>query len=120
MERRNLILGLSALTVSSLALIVVSFLIRSLSSAAVLWVLVWAGVESLLGFYSLSWGLKKSNKLFFSVFAGGSLLRLVSIGFVAGLMCWLRVSPTLPLLSLVFAYFFLSLVQLPFFNYGLR
>ena len=84
------------------------------------WVIVWAGAESLAAFYGLNWAMTRSNRVFFSLFGGGVLLRLVSIGVVAYLTHLFNVSPTIPLLSLVFAYFLLSIVQLPFFNYGLR
>jgi len=81
---------------------------------------LWAGGESLLAFYGLSWSLSRSNRAFFSVFAGGSLFRLATIGIAAWWLTAAHIPPAVPLLSLVAAYFFLSLVQIPFLTHELR
>ena len=85
-----------------------------------LWILAWAGGESLISFYGLNWGIGRSNRAFFTLFVGGSLIRLVSLGVVAYIVTVLGVPPAAPLLSLVLAYFILSLVQLPFLTHELR
>src|SRR5512141_2566435 len=100
--------GLSALGLTTLVLIACSVWVPEPLAAATRWVLVWAGLEGLLGFYGLTWGLSKSNKSFYSIFAWGSLLRLLSIGITAWLLVSFRIPPTVPLISLVFAYFVLS------------
>ena len=114
MNHRSRHLGLSAIALSSFLLISLSLFFRPSLPSVTTWILVWAAIESLAAFYGLSWSLQRSNKAFFSMFAGGSMLRLVSIGVVAWLMTTLQIPPALPLLSLVFAYFLLSLVQFPF------
>lgn len=120
MIQKNQILGLSALAFTSLLLISLAALFRSAIPGPTLWVLVWAGSESLLAFFGLSWSLSRSNRVFFSMFAGGTLLRLVSIGVAAYVLSVLKAPPTIPLLSLVLAYFLLSIVQMPFLKYELR
>ncbi|OGR89533.1 MAG: hypothetical protein A2992_03785 [Elusimicrobia bacterium RIFCSPLOWO2_01_FULL_59_12] len=114
MPRRNQVLGLSLLTFTSLLLIALAVLWGPAVSAATVWALVWAGSESLLAFFSLSWSLGRSNRVFLSMFAGGALVRLISIGVATYVLTALKMSPTVPLLSLVFAYFLLSLLQMPF------
>ena len=120
MTHRNLIPGLSALAATTLLLLGISWLFQSQIPGATFWVLIWAGAEGLLAFSGLRWSLGRSNTAFFSMFAGGSLLRLVSIGVAAWILTVAHVAPTVPLLSLVLAYFLLSLVQIPFLTHGLR
>ena len=75
-------------------------------------------MEGLLSFYGISWGLERSNRTFYSIFGGGFLLRLISLGVLAYVVVSMRLSPTLPFLTLAAAYFILSLVQLPFISHG--
>ncbi len=117
-QSRNKRLGLSSLLAASLLLLGIAFLWDLPRAAA--WVLVWAGVESLLAFYGVSWGLERSNQIFLSIFFGGMLLRLVSIGVVAALLTLWSIPPVIPLVSLVAGYFILSMVQIPFLDTGLR
>ena len=120
MIHRNQIQGFSALVACTLLLLFLARLTHLASSPIVLWVLVWAGMESLMSFYGISWGLERSNRVFFSIFGGGFIVRLVSLGVLAYTSIQLSISPTLPLLSLAAAYFILSIVQLPFIVYGLH
>jgi hypothetical protein len=120
MIHRKQILGLSALTLTTLLLIGCSWLLPFDHSKVLFWVLFWAGLESVLAYSGLNWSLSKSNKVFFSFFAGGSLLRLLSIGVTSWALTVSHVSPTVPLLALVLSYFLLSLIQLPFLSHGLR
>jgi hypothetical protein len=84
------------------------------------WIVVWAAMESLANFCGLSWAFGQSDTVFYSMFAGGILFRLASIGVITALLCTCHVPIMVPLLTLVFLYFSLSLVQLPFLTYGLR
>jgi hypothetical protein len=118
--RKSQIQGLSALAATSLALIGIGWLAGLGVPGATLWVLVWAGCESLLAFYSLSWSMPRSNRAFFSLFVGGALFRLISLGVAAWILIAAKISPAIPLLSLAAAYFILSIVQLPFLSHELR
>lgn len=118
LQSRNKLLGLSALLTASFLLLGCSVFFKLPAAAA--WVLVWAGFESVAAFLGVTWGLERSNKIFLSLFFGGMLLRLVSIGVAAAVLVQLQISPAVPLLTLVGGYFLLSLVQLPFLNHELR
>jgi hypothetical protein len=116
MNHRNRALGLSALAIASAVLMVAARFFQPALTPLTFWVVAWAGFESLAAFYGLSWSMGRSNRAFFSVFGAGALVRLGSIGVVALIVTWMRVSPVAPLLSLVFSYFFLSLIQIPFIS----
>jgi hypothetical protein len=120
MNHRKQVQGLSALALTSLLLLLAVRWLHLESPGITMGVLLWAAGESLISFYGLSWGLNKSSTTFFTIFAGGALVRLISLGIVALIVSVLHVPPATPLLSLVAAYFVLSIVQLPFFNYELR
>ena len=120
MIRRNQIQGLSAIVFSTLLFLFLAQGFSTPTATVMTWVLAWAGAESLLSFYGLSWSLERSNKEFFSIFGGGFLVRLISLGVLAYVVASMRVSPALPLLTLAAAYFLLSLVQLPFITHGLH
>jgi hypothetical protein len=78
---RNLLKGILAMAgLSALAAGVVHAL--ALPRPAV-WAVWLAAAVSLSGFGALSWAFKKSNVVFFSVFGGGYLLRLVLFGVFA-------------------------------------
>jgi hypothetical protein len=117
---RNRLQGLSAIIAGSLLLVLVSWKAGLGVPGATLWVLLWAGFESVIAFCSLSWSLPRSNRAFFSFFVGGSLFRLLSLGVVAWILVAVKAPPAVPLLALVCAYFLLSLVQLPFLTHELR
>jgi hypothetical protein len=119
MKHRHQILGLSAILSSTILLVFITRAVAPKFSFLTQWILVWAAFESTLNFYGLNWGLGRSNRAFFSVFAGGSLVRLISLGVLTYILVALRISPAVPLLSLVAAYFILSIVQLPFISNGL-
>jgi len=89
------------------------------ATTATQWVVLWAGIEGLLGFYTLSWAFRKSDNIFYSFFLGGTLFRLVSLGIITGLLYVNNVPLLIPLLSLVSLYFVFSLLQVPFITYGL-
>ena|ERR1017187_8241487 len=74
-----------------------------------------AGLQSMTVFSALLWALSKSNTLFFSIFVGDALLRLAVLGLAVYVLASRQMAFTVPLLSLGFAYLFLSLVQIPFF-----
>jgi len=74
------------------------------------------GIQSMAAFWALLWALPKSNSAFFSIFVGDALLRLIGLGLAT---CWLwsrHLPYTGPLLTLAFAYLFLSMIQIPFFH----
>jgi hypothetical protein len=120
MISRKQILGLSTIfTLTCLAVIISRVLIPKVPTLTS-WILVWAGLESLVNFYGINWGLKRSNRAFFSIFFGGTLLRLLSLGILTSILIGLHIPPTIPLISLVAAYFLFSIVQLPFISYGLH
>ena len=87
---------------------------QNLLSQPILWVLVWATFEALAMFALLRWALTRPVKIFYSIFAGGTLLRLASLLAVALLLNSLHIAPAAPLLALVFTYFVYSLIQIPF------
>jgi hypothetical protein len=113
-ETRTLLLGLSTLTGISVVLIVLAKILQPTIPEATMWVLIWAGIESLLAFRGLNWGLERSDRAFLSVFFGGTLLRLFSLGLIASFLVALQIPPAIPLISLVSAYFVLSMAQIPF------
>lgn len=118
MARRNQ--GLSALLAISIVLMGLVHGMAPGAPRAVLWVLGWACLESLGAFYSVTWALRRPDKVFYPVFFGGVFLRLLSIGIVAHLLNACRAPLAAPLLTLALGYFLLSLVQLPFYSYGFR
>jgi hypothetical protein len=114
MSQRSLIQGLVSLTFATLSFIaIVKYLHPSVSNAT-LWVIGFAGLESLIAFSGLRWSLSRSSKSFLITFFGGMLVRLASLGIVTLILAKLQISPTAPLLGLVGAYFLLSLIQMPF------
>ena len=90
-----------------------------IAPAVTQWIVVWAAVESLAAFYSLSWAFHKSDAIFYSCFVGGTLIRLSSMGVVAAFLYIHNIPLLIPLLSLGFLYFFFSLLQVPYIVYGL-
>ena len=87
--------------------------------AATQWIVIWAALESLAAFYSLSWAFRRSDSVFYACFFGGTLLRLASVGVIAAYLFIHQVPLLVPLLSLVLLYFFFSLLQVPFLTHGL-
>jgi hypothetical protein len=75
-----------------------------------------AGTESVLGFLLISGALERSDRFFYSVFAGEILVRLLLLGLFAALFNRLSVSAAAPLLTLVFTFFVCSLAQMPFLS----
>ena len=120
MIRRNQIQGLSVLALAAFLLFALARAFYPLIPAATQGVLVWAGLESLAAFCLLSGAMHRSNRAFYSIFAGGSLTRLLSLGVIAWRLDSHGASPVIPLLALVMAYFLFSLIQIPFFSHGLR
>src|SRR5262245_39714316 len=114
LPNRSKILGLSTLFAVSLLLLAAAYALQL--PRAAFWILIWVGAESLMAFYGLAWSLNRSNRTFLSIFFGGTLLRLVSIGIAAALLVTWQIPPAIPLLSLVTGYFVLSMVQLPFIS----
>lgn len=107
--------GLSALSAATALLFWVSFLMnRSHPSAAPTMILI-AGLQSMAVFSALLWAFSKPNTVFFSIFVGDALLRLAVLGLAVYVLASRHMAYTAPLLSLGAAYFFLSLVQIPFF-----
>ena len=90
-----------------------------IAPAATQWIVVWAAIESLSAFYSLCWAFHRSDSIFYSFFVGGTLFRLASLGMIAVLLYLQHIPLLIPLMSLVFLYFFFSLLQVPFITYGL-
>jgi hypothetical protein len=120
MISRNRILGLSTITFLTCLLVCLSRVLIPKAPSFTPWVLGWAGFESLINYYGISWGLKRSNRTFFSIFFGGTLLRLLSLGVLVAILMSLNIPPAIPLISLVVAYFLFSIIQLPFITYGLH
>ncbi len=81
------------------------------------WVQVMVGLaafEGVSGFLALSLAMRRSNRLFFSIFGGGILIRLILLALAAWVLHRWSSFVTLPLLSLVLVSFLASLIQLPF------
>lgn len=116
MIRKIQIQGLSVLALSSAGLLIAGTFMPAPVREPVLWVFGWAGLESLAAFFALTWGIERSNKAFYASYIGGALLRLASLGIAAACFWTLKIPPAIPLLSLVGAYFLLSMVQLPFYQ----
>lgn len=76
-----------------------------------------AGMASLLALASLWWAFNKSNTVFFSMFVGGILFRLVAFALF-GVWVYHGAAPLLArsMVTLVLAYLVLSLMELPFFS----
>ena len=106
--------GLSVLAIATIALFLISFLIKG-SPKAVSGVVLWAGLQSMVAFYGLLWALPRSNQAFFSVFVVDALIRMVSLGVITFFLYHFRIPFTIPLVSLAVVYLFLSLLQIPFF-----
>ncbi len=109
-----LLKGLSALTAVSLVLVAAASLVPIPIRIWVQGMILVASLEGLAGFWSLYIALSKSNKVFYTVFAGGMFVRLVMVGLAAAVLMHWAPSVTWPLLALVGTFFVLSMVQLPF------
>jgi uncharacterized membrane protein YhhN len=107
--------GLSALAIATAVLFCLSFLIKDLPKAVPA-IILWAGFQSMMGFYALLWALPKSNEAFFSIFVGEALLRVLSLGVIAFLLYHWGIGLTIPLITLATVYLFLSLLQIPYFH----
>lgn len=79
------------------------------------WIILAVGLQSMAAFWALLWALPKSNRAFFSVFAGDALLRSAGLGIATYWLLSNRLPPAPPLLTLAFSYLLFSLVQIPFF-----
>jgi hypothetical protein len=75
-----------------------------------------AGFQCLVGFWAITWAVQRSDKMFFSIFAGDALMRLVTILLTAWLLHQKQSPLTIPLLSLSGVYLLMSLIQIPFLN----
>ena len=111
--------GAGCIAVLSICFFILARAFYPLAPTATQWVVVWAALESLAAFYGLSWAFHRSDKIFYAIFLGGTLVRLASLGVVAALLYVHHVPFLVPLLSLVFLYFIFSLLQVPFITYGL-
>jgi hypothetical protein len=116
---RNALQGTGFIAVLSAGFFALARHFYPIAPAATQWIVVWAAMESLASFYSLSWAFRKSDKIFFSFFVGGSVFRLASLGVIAALLYVYHVPLMIPLLSLVFLYFVFSLLQVPYITHGL-
>jgi hypothetical protein len=115
MNRIIRIKGLSAIACVTAFLLWLAFIINRPLSPIVGALVAGTGLQSMAAFLGLGWALHRSNRSFYSIFVGDALLRLAGLG-LTGYWLWSRNLPyTGPLLSLGFAYFLLSLVQVPFF-----
>lgn len=115
MTRQQQINGISALLTFPAAVWALTFGLHSAGQR--IWVQAMVGLaafESVAGFVALSVAMRRSNKVFFSVFGGGLLMRLILLGLAAYVLQRWSSSVTLPLLALVLVYFISSLIQLPF------
>ena len=106
--------GISALAVTTAILLWISSLLATSTPISVT-MIVGAGVQSTAAFWALLWALSKSDRVFFSVFVGDALLRLVVLGFAVCWVYWKHVDYTAPLLAFGFSTLILSFVQIPFF-----
>lgn len=77
--------------------------------------IVLAGLESMGSFWTLSTAMRGSSRLFYRVFGGGFLVRLLLLGVVAAVLHRWAPSLAAPLVAFVLAYFAGLLVQIPFF-----
>ena len=119
MINRKQIEGFSLLFIAALASFALAFHLPWMAPPATRWVVAWAGVERLIGFYLLAWAMHRSDNVFYASFVGGILFRLASLGAVAALLYMNHVPLLIPLLSLVFLSFLFSLLQVPYITYGL-
>src|SRR5262245_16479443 len=108
MNRTTQIQGLSALTGATLFLLFVASLLNKPLAPLTFGMVLWTGIQSIAAFAALGWALSRSNHLFYSIFVGDALMRLLGLG-LATYWLWSRALPyTGPLLSLGFAYLLLS------------
>ena len=114
MTRRNLVKGLGTLVGMTAVLLVGATFYQSTVRQPTEWVLAWAGLESIVVFSLLYWALDRPVNVFYGIFVGGTLMRLASLMLVGLVLHAAGITPTVPLLTLVFSYFILSLLQIPF------
>jgi hypothetical protein len=108
--------GFVSILVMTIALLSIAFSVKFLHQISVFIVILAAGLESFLALGLIRWSFSRSDKLFYSIYFGGSLFRLLSVGAAAWILHALRQPVATPLLSLVMAYFVLSLGQIPFYR----
>src|SRR5258708_26323186 len=97
--------GLSVLALATAALMALPYYAMASLPKVVLWIIGWAGLQSMIAYYTLLWALHRSNLAFYSVFVGDALLRLATLGAVTCGLYATGMPYTLPLLSLAMGYF---------------
>ena len=106
--------GLIAISLTTGALLGLAFLFLRDHSKSSVFLLGWTGLQSMAAFLALVGSLRKSNKVFYSIFLGDAAIRLVTLA-VATYLLHLRSLPyAAPLITLAVSYLVLSLVQIPF------
>jgi hypothetical protein len=113
MQGSGLIAGLA------FGFLIAAHLLYPWAPEATQWIVIWAALEGLIAFGSLSWAFRKSDAIFYSFFLGGTVFRLFTLGLIALVLHLESIPLMVPLLSLVILYFLFSLVQIPFITYGL-
>lgn len=106
--------GLIALGGVAATLWAVSFLISALRATPAPWIILGASLHSMLAFWAFTWAVSRSNRAFFSMFAGDAVLRLAALGLLTVLILQAGWPPVAPLLSLAAVYAVMSLAQIPF------
>jgi len=78
------------------------------------WILIGVGLEGAVAIWALKWALPKSDRAFFSVFAGDAFLRLTALGLVTGWLLYRHLPFVVPLLTMGSGYLVMSMLQIPF------
>lgn len=115
MIRRIQIQGFSALLLMTTALLLLTYFVHHADHLWIQGMILLAGLECLVGFLMISWAIRGSDRLFYSVYVGGVLARLILLGAAAYVLERFAVPLAAPLLTLVLTYFLASLLQVPFF-----
>jgi hypothetical protein len=120
MNQKSPVKGLSVMAVMTVLFVMLSFLYKGHSQQAAAWLLGWTGVQSMAAFGGFAWSMSRSSKVFYSIFVGDALLRLVVLAVTVVVLYRTKTSFTFPLLSLAMGYLVLSLVQIPFLHRSSR
>jgi hypothetical protein len=108
------ILGISAIAFVTLVAFAASLLINSPHRMWIQGMIALAGIESMAGFLTLYWAMRRSERLFFSAFGGGMFFRLLALAAAAVLLYKASVPIVYPLLALVMVSMVGQLIQIPF------
>ncbi|MFA5975040.1 MAG: hypothetical protein WC859_02625 [Elusimicrobiota bacterium] len=120
MNPKSPVKGLRFIASATILFVLLSFLYKGHSQKAAAWLLGWTGVQSMAAFSGFVWSMTRSSKIFYSIFVGDALLRLVVLAVAVGVLYQTRTPFTFPLLSLAMGYLVLSLIQIPFLHRSSR